>query len=69
MTHPAPTEPHDHGPEHNHAVHTSAHLAAPARPARSVLAWPAWLRVLAVLPVVLALWLAVGWTNAGVVAW
>ena len=27
----------------------------------SVLAWPAWRRVLAVLPAVLLLWLAVGW--------
>ena len=27
----------------------------------SVLAWPAWGRVLAVLPAVLLLWLAVGW--------
>jgi len=30
---------------------------------RSVLAWPAWRRVLAVLPAVLLLWLAVGWAN------
>jgi hypothetical protein len=29
----------------------------------SVLAWPAWRRVLAVLPAVLMLWLAVGWAN------
>jgi hypothetical protein len=32
-------------------------------PTRSVLAWPAWRRVLAVLPAVLLLWLAVGWAN------
>lgn len=31
----------------------------------SVLAWPAWRRVLAVLPAVLLLWLAVGWANGG----
>jgi hypothetical protein len=30
---------------------------------RSVLAWPAWLRVLAVLPVLLLLWLAVLWAS------
>ena len=40
-----------------------------ALPARSVLAWPAWLRVAAVLPVVLALWLAVWWANEGVGLW
>ena len=31
--------------------------------ARSVLAWPAWLRVLAVLPALLLLWLAVLWAS------
>ena len=30
---------------------------------RSVLAWPAWLRVLAVLPVLVLLWLAVLWAT------
>lgn len=34
-----------------------------------VLAWPAWLRVLAVLPAVLALWLAVIWALAGEAPW
>lgn len=33
------------------------------KPTLSVLAWPAWRRVLAVLPAVLLLWLAVGWAN------
>ncbi|MDD2919148.1 hypothetical protein [Rhodoferax sp.] len=69
MTPQSPAAPHDHGPAHHHAVHISAQLIAPASTTRSVLAWPAWLRVLAVLPVVLALWLAVWWANAGVVAW
>jgi len=36
---------------------------------RSVLAWPAWLRVLAVLPFVLLLWLAVAWANLEAVPW
>jgi len=36
---------------------------------RSVLAWPAWLRVAAVLPLVLLLWLAVLWANEGIVPW
>lgn len=31
--------------------------------ARSVLAWPAWLRVLAVLPALVLLWLAVLWAS------
>lgn len=33
------------------------------KPALSVLAWPAWRRVLVVLPAVLLLWLAVFWVN------
>ncbi len=36
---------------------------------RSVLAWPAWLRVLAVLPFILLLWLAVGWANLEAAPW
>jgi hypothetical protein len=40
--------------------------AKPSLFARSVLAWPAWLRVLAVLPALLLLWLAVGWANVTV---
>ena len=64
-------------PPHTH-LHDHAHGSAPAHaphrhapPARrmSVLAWPAWRRVLAVLPVVLALWLAVAWANMGRLAW
>ena len=39
------------------------------RPARSVLAWPAWLRVLAVLPAVVLLWLAVAWTSLEIAPW
>ena len=30
---------------------------------RSVLAWPAWLLVLAVLPALVLLWLAVAWAS------
>ena len=36
---------------------------------RSVLAWPAWLRVLAVLPAVALLWLAVAWANLEAAPW
>ena len=36
---------------------------------RSVLAWPAGLRVLAVLPAVGLLWLAVAWAQREVTPW
>lgn len=36
---------------------------------RSVLAWPAWLRVATVVPIVLLLWLAVLWANEGTGLW
>jgi hypothetical protein len=35
----------------------------------SVLAWPAWQRVLAVIPVLALLWLAVAWALAEVAPW
>jgi hypothetical protein len=42
----------------------------PTRPlASSVLAWPAWLRVLAVLPALALLWLAVAWAQLEVAPW
>nr|WP_315489279.1 hypothetical protein [uncultured Rhodoferax sp.] len=34
-----------------------------ALPGRSVLAWPAWLRVAALLPALVLLWLAVWWAS------
>jgi hypothetical protein len=37
--------------------------------ARSVLAWPAWLRVLAVVPAVALLWLAVSWAGLEAAPW
>ncbi len=46
----------------------SASRAPPLR-AASVLAWPAWLRVLAVLPAVALLWLAVAWAQVEVAPW
>lgn len=69
MTQPVPTQSHNLGPTPGLAVHPTAHPGTKVTPARSVLAWPAWLRVLAVLPVVLALWLAVWWANMGTIAW
>ena len=47
---------------------TSAPRSNPLRSA-SVLAWPAWLRVLAVLPAVVLLWLAVAWAQVEVASW
>ena len=38
-------------------------------PRASVLAWPAWKRVAAVLPPLLLLWLAVAWASAEVAPW
>lgn len=35
----------------------------------SVLAWPGWLRVVAVLPAVLLLWLAVAWAGLEAAPW
>ena len=35
----------------------------------SVLGWPAWLRVLAVLPALVLLWLAVAWTQLEAAPW
>ncbi|APW45956.1 hypothetical protein [Rhodoferax antarcticus] len=58
-----------------HAAHalaegTSANPALLNAPLiTSVLGWPAWLRVLAVLPVLLLLWLAVAWASAEVTPW
>ena len=44
------------------------HAARP-RAGASVLAWPAWLRLLAVLPVVALLWLAVAWAQLDAAPW
>lgn len=74
--HSALTEP-PHS-AHRHAGHThpapaSADAVHPALPwvahRPSVLAWPAWLRVLSVLPVLLLLWLAVAWASVEVAPW
>jgi hypothetical protein len=39
------------------------------RGSSSILAWPAWLRVLVVLPVLLILWCAVLWAHVDAAAW
>lgn len=57
-----------HAPPPSRTSHSSG--AAPTPPARlSVLAWPAWRRVLLVLPAVVLLWLAVAWANRAVAPW
>lgn len=38
-------------------------VPTPPPPRRSLLAWPAWLRVLAVLPALVLLWLGVLWAT------
>jgi hypothetical protein len=67
MTLPIPSHEltHSHTDGHNTG---HGHKAA-ISPSRSVLAWPAWLRVAAVLPLILLLWLAVWWANMGVKLW
>jgi len=74
MTRSTPAHPHVHshtGPGGAVAEHADQHLPpALAVPlAGSILGWPAWLRVVAVLPVLLLLWLAVGWASAEVAPW
>lgn len=51
------------------ALPAPPNLRASKRLMRSVLAWPAWLRVLAVLPIVAFLWLAVAWAQLEAAPW
>jgi hypothetical protein len=73
MSTDSPQHTHATGHSHDHD-HRSPHNPAPqatsrVKPARSVLTWSAWLRVLVVLPVVVMLWLAVLWANEGAALW
>ena len=36
---------------------------------RSLLAWPAWLRAVALVPLVILLWLGVAWASLDAVPW
>jgi hypothetical protein len=74
MSHPAHhDEPARTAPDH--LAHS--HARADTKPAPqglqvfrgSSLGWPAWLRVLLVLPLVALLWLGVWWAMAGVKPW
>jgi len=64
---------HSHNPAHAHHPLGSDAPGQAVSPPRlltnSVLGWSAWQRVLAVLPVVLLLWLAVWWAGAEVKPW
>ncbi|MBK1685744.1 hypothetical protein CKO18_19525 [Rhodoferax fermentans] len=70
-TPPAPGQNHDHGAGHSHThPATQGHLSTSSPDLRSsVLGWPAWQRLLLVLPVLLLLWLAVLWASAEVQPW
>jgi len=50
-----------------HAARPLAHAGASV--SVSVLGWPAWLRLLAVLPAVVLLWLGVAWAQLEVAPW
>jgi hypothetical protein len=52
--------PHQHRHRHHHGLPAER----PIRLRGSVLSWPAWKRVLAVLPLCLLLWLGVMWALA-----
>ena len=47
-------------------MHTARQLPSTGK---SVLSWPAWLRLLAVLPAVVLLWLGVAWAQLEVAPW
>lgn len=62
---------HSHA-DHEHVDHARTHhlsTTAALSPVTSVLGWPAWQRVLAVLPLLLLMWLAVWWAAAEVTPW
>ena len=64
-THPAHNKP---APDPlTESPHNTSHSTRSL--ACSVLGWPAWQRVLAVLPVLLLLWLAVAWASREVQPW
>jgi type VI protein secretion system component VasF len=56
---------HPSAPQH---AHSSSGDRASSRYA-SLLAWPAWLRVLAILPAIVLLWLGVAWALTPPTPW
>jgi hypothetical protein len=74
-TQPTPGQNHNHAADHTH-THAANYNPAQGQVSgsargltSSVLGWPGWQRVLAVLPVLLLLWLAVAWASAEVQPW
>ncbi len=68
------SQPHIHDPVHGDHRHDPAASGQDAPRTKlwrtnSMLGWPAWQRMLAVLPVVALLWLAVGWAGAEIKPW
>ncbi|MDD2924278.1 hypothetical protein [Rhodoferax sp.] len=59
---------HAASPSHDHA-HPHHPVPVGSPPISGVLGWPAWQRVLVVLPLLVLLWLAVGWASAEVQPW
>lgn len=64
-----PLQPGRHGHPHDHAHNHTTSAGTRSTLTSSVLAWSAWVRVAAMLPVVLLLWLAVWWANEGATLW
>jgi hypothetical protein len=63
-----------HGHDHDHVLAALRRDATRAGArvgglGNSVLAWPAWLRMAAITPIIIALWLAVLWANEGLSLW
>lgn len=69
---PDAEHPHDPGhvvsPSHDH-THSHHRVPVSSLAITGVLGWPAWQRVLVVLPLLVLLWLAVGWAGAEVQLW
>lgn len=66
-----PAHAHDHHHVHDQHVHPFPAHSHTLKPNDfvTVLGWPAWLRVLTVLPVLVLLWLAVLWASEVVTPW
>jgi hypothetical protein len=67
-SHPHPNEL-GHAHLHDASPQTAPQTGLARARRRSVLAWPAWLRVATVMPLLCLLWLAVWWANDGVSPW
>ena len=59
---------HPSAPQHAHSP-SGARASSRHASRTSLLAWPAWLRVLAILPVVALLWIGVAWALTPAAPW